>query len=133
LPESSWGQGGHWQVWLNNDTEWMWPIIHKAEKTMQKLASKADVKNNIDDLTKRALKQASRELLLLESSDWPFLVTTGQAKDYAVDRFKEHDERFNSLVSMIQSGHVEESKVAQIESIDNCFPEVQPKNFGSVN
>jgi 1,4-alpha-glucan branching enzyme len=133
LPESSWGSGGHWQVWLNNDTEWMWPIIHKAEKTMQKLAANVDVKNNIDDLTKRALKQASRELLLLESSDWPFLVTTGQAKDYAVDRFKEHDERFNSLVSMIQSGHVEESKVSQIESIDNCFPDVQPKNFASHN
>ena len=25
LPESSWGSGGHWQVWLNADTEWMWP------------------------------------------------------------------------------------------------------------
>jgi len=129
LPESSWGQGGHWQVWLNNDTEWMWPIIHQAEKTMQNLIQKIDVTNNIDDLTKRALKQASRELLLLESSDWPFLVTTGQAKQYAVERFKEHDERFQSLVAMIQSGKVKESEVARYESIDNCFPEVQPRNF----
>jgi 1,4-alpha-glucan branching enzyme len=129
LPESSWGQGGHWQVWLNNQTEWMWPIIHSAENDMQQLASNAVSKNNGDDLTKRALRQASRELLLLESSDWPFLVTTGQAKDYAVERFNEHGERFQSLVAMLKSGQIDESKVALYESIDNCFPEVQPRYF----
>mgnify|MGYP006137796001 CR=1 FL=1 len=38
-----------------------------------------------------------RELLLLQSSDWPFLVTTGQAKEYATQRFNEHVARFNEL------------------------------------
>ncbi len=129
LPESSWGSGGHWQVWLNNQTEWMWPIINDAEQTMQKIALNYDSNNGVDHLTKRAIQQASRELLLLESSDWPFLVTTGQAKDYAVERFNEHKDRFTSLVDMIQSGKVEEAKVSQIESIDNCFPDVAPHSF----
>ena len=43
------------------------------------------------------LNQAARELLLVQSSDWPFLVTTGQAKDYAVKRFNEHVERFEAM------------------------------------
>ena len=32
IPESSWGQGGHFYVWMNHLTEWMWPIIHSCEK-----------------------------------------------------------------------------------------------------
>jgi len=48
------------------------------------------------------LKQAARELLLLESSDWPFLVTTGQAKDYGIERFNSHLERFNGLAEMAE-------------------------------
>lgn len=127
LPESSWGAGGHWQVWLNNDTEWMWPIINDAEKTMQKLVAQHAGGNG--GLLNRALKQASRELLLLESSDWPFLVTTGQAKEYAVDRFNGHSQRFKELVEMISSGKIEEAKVSELESIDNCFPEVSPQAF----
>jgi 1,4-alpha-glucan branching enzyme len=126
LPESSWGAGGHWQVWLNNDTEWMWPIINESERTMQELALQ---QTSNGALSTRAFNQAARELFLLESSDWPFLVTTGQAKQYAIERFNEHHERFKSLVGMINSGQIEESKLAEIEDIDNCFPEVSKSMF----
>lgn len=125
LPQSSWGSGGHWQVWLNNETEWMWPIIHECEHAMEDL-SRLPQK---DSLTKRALEQAARELLLLESSDWPFLVTTGQAKDYAVERFNGHVERFRELVAMLRSGQIDEAKLHGVEEIDNCFPEVSAASF----
>jgi len=131
LPESSWGSGGHWQVWLNNDTEWMWPIIHDAEKTMEILVRKAQSSNGngSNSLSKRALNQAAREILLLQSSDWPFLVTTGQAKDYAIERFNAHNDRFLTLVKMLKSGHYEEAEIADIENTDNCFPDVKPEYF----
>jgi 1,4-alpha-glucan branching enzyme len=125
LPQSSWGSGGHWQVWLNNSTEWMWPIIHECEHTMEEMAQHAH-KNG---LIERAIKQMSRELLLLESSDWPFLITTGQAKNYAVERFNGHVDRFRELVGMIRSGKVDEARLAAIEDIDNCFPDVALANF----
>lgn len=127
LPQSSWGSGGHWQVWLNNDTEWMWPIIHEAEHTMEQLAKEHRKSGN--GLLQRALKQAARELLLLESSDWPFLVTTGQAKQYAIERFTAHKERFHTVVDMIRSNSIDEGKLSEIESIDNCFPEVSIQSF----
>jgi 1,4-alpha-glucan branching enzyme len=131
LPESSWGAGGHWQVWKNEDTEWMWPIIHRAEKKMEEIAKehKEDSVNGKDALMKRALSQVTRELLLLESSDWPFLVTTGQAKDYACERFNEHHERFQQLVQMIEAKKIDEAKLSSIEDIDNCFPEATAANF----
>ena len=82
-----------------------------------------------NDLLKRAMKQLARELLLLESSDWPFLVTTGQAKDYAIERFNDHNERFQTLAKMISSGQLNEAKIAEMEDIDNCFPEIKPEDF----
>ena len=75
IPESSWGQGGHFYVWNNNLTEWMWPIIHGCEKRMSAIADEYD-KVPEDKLMQRALAQLARENLLLQSSDWPFLITT---------------------------------------------------------
>lgn len=121
LPESSWGAGGHYQVWYNNETEWMWPIIHNAERAMAELAR--DNQGASGQLS-RALKQAARELILMQSSDWPFLITTGQAKQYAVQRFNEHHQRFQEIVEMIRGNSVNEQRVAEIEEIDNCFPDI---------
>lgn len=123
LPESSWGAGGHYQVWFNNQTEWMWPIIHSAEQTMQQLVRE---RQGATGTMGRALRQATRELVLLQSSDWPFLITTGQAKQYAVQRFNEHHKRFHELVEMIRSGNVDEAVLVEIEGTDNCFPGIDP-------
>ena len=62
----------------------MWPVIHEAERRMEELVAAYP---NATGIQKEVLNQAARELLLLESSDWPFLVTTGQAKEYAIERF----------------------------------------------
>ncbi|MBX9720006.1 MAG: DUF1957 domain-containing protein [Candidatus Obscuribacterales bacterium] len=121
LPESSWGAGGHYQVWYNNETEWMWPIIHSAEKSMEELVRQHPT---ADGQMGRALRQAARELVLLQSSDWPFLITTGQAKQYAVQRFNEHHVRFQEIIEMIRANAVNEARVAEIEEIDNCFPDI---------
>jgi 1,4-alpha-glucan branching enzyme len=119
LPESSWGAGGHFQVWYNNETEWMWPIIHDCEQEMARLEAQY---RGGTALEQRALNQAVRELLLLQSSDWPFLVTTGQAYQYAKDRFNEHAERFSEIAKMIRTGSIDEGRLHAIEDIDNCFP-----------
>jgi 1,4-alpha-glucan branching enzyme len=39
LPVSSWGANGDFSVWLNPDTEWMWPLIHGAERRMEELVA----------------------------------------------------------------------------------------------
>ncbi|HEY9758576.1 MAG TPA: 1,4-alpha-glucan branching protein domain-containing protein [Oculatellaceae cyanobacterium] len=127
IPQSSWGSGGHWQVWLNNETEWMWPLIHDAEVAMEDIAEAN--KNNSNALTQRALKQAARELVLLQSSDWPFLVTTGQAKQYAVERFNQHVERFKNLVEMLRFNKLDEAKIAEYEDVDNPFPTISASDF----
>lgn len=127
LPESSWGQGGHFWVWQNHQTEWMWTIIHSAEYRMEALA-----KNNInesDPLKLRVLNQAARELVLLQSSDWPFLITTWQARDYATDRFLEHKDHFEKLASMIENNQIDETFLQYAEDKDNPFSHIDFKLY----
>lgn len=123
LPEGSWGSGGTHYTWDNPATEWMWEPIHNAERRMERLADhhRADW----DNVPQRAvLNQAARELLLLESSDWPFLVTTGQARQYAVQRFIQHNQRFDALARSVENGIPDEDAAALWWELDHVFPDI---------
>jgi 1,4-alpha-glucan branching enzyme len=132
LPESSWGSGGNHFTWLNQDTEWMWPIIHGAERRIEFLVAKYP---EATEEQAKVLNQAVRELLLLQSSDWPFLVTTGQAKEYASQRFTEHVDRFDALADILERGGemtVEESEMlAALSERDNPFPSIDYHSFAA--
>jgi len=137
IPESSWGQQGTHFVWLNTATEWMWPLIHGAERHMEKLVALYPEADKLNANTKMVLEQAARELLLLESSDWPFLVTTGQARDYAEERFNSHLERFNKLAQALEAAHGEQvdveivSEAHQYFELDNPFPNIDWAAFAN--
>ena len=130
LPESSWGSGGNHFTWLNVDTEWMWPSIHDAERRMEELVDRFP---NEGGQIRELLNQAGRELLLLQSSDWPFLVTTGQAKEYASQRFSDHVDRFNSLASIAERGDgittEETAMLTALAERDNPFPGIDYRVF----
>ena len=70
------------------------------------------------------LNQAARELLLLESSDWPFLVTTGQAREYAIQRFTSHIERFERLIASVEEGRPDRALAEELWELDKVFPDV---------
>lgn len=118
---SSWGEEGYWRVWLNDSNEWIYPHLQVAQDRMTKLAQKF---LNPDLLTERALKQAARELLLAQASDWPFILRTGTSPDYARKRVKDHLCRFIALHEQLTSTQVNESYLSHIESLDNIFPDV---------
>jgi 1,4-alpha-glucan branching enzyme len=100
LPEGSWGEGGDHRVWLNRDTEWTWDRFYSAEREWVDQLQQGDGGNA--ELG-RVLAQASRELLLLQASDWQFLITTGAARDYAERRVAEHYAEFKRLSEMAHS------------------------------
>ena len=126
LPEGSWGAGGNHFVWDNADTHWIWPIIHRAESRMgQTVIANLEASEEV----KIVLNQAGRELLLLQSSDWPFLITTGQANEYAIQRFKQHHERFGQLVDSVDSGSPNTELAGQLWEIDKIFPEIDFRWF----
>jgi 1,4-alpha-glucan branching enzyme len=126
LPESSWGAGGNHFVWDNSETHWMWAPIHEAEARMESLANKY-TDPSADE--KAVLDQAAREALLLESSDWPFLVTTGQAREYAIQRFSQHLERFNKLASSLEMNKPDVAFAEEMWELDKVFPDIDYRDF----
>jgi 1,4-alpha-glucan branching enzyme len=126
LPESSWGAGGNHFTWDNGETRWMWGPIHEAEARMEALARRHSDPSPDE---KAVLNQAARELLLLESSDWPFLVTTGQAREYAIQRFSQHVERFNKLAGSLESRQPDADLAAELYELDKVFVDIDYRWF----
>ncbi len=100
LPEGSWGEGGYHYIWLNKDTEWTWRHIYPDEFKMRDLARKFH--NSTDERLIFMLKQLARELVLLQSSDWQFLISTISARDYAEMRVLLHHENFTRIAEIVE-------------------------------
>jgi 1,4-alpha-glucan branching enzyme len=131
LEEGSWGKSGTNEVWLNPDTAWTWTHIYPAEAKVREIAS-----GNLwqdGGLGERIAKQLCRELLLLESSDWQFLITTEAAADYATKRFNTHLDQFRSVSAawdqFAAGGALKpetEARLEEIEERDNIFADIDP-------
>ncbi len=129
IPEGSWGDGGDHRVWLNDRTWWTWPEIHRAEQRFFQLLFSADT---ADRLEQRVLRQMAREKLLLEASDWQFLITTDSAVDYAVQRFGEHRNQFWHLVAFVEhlrsGGELDAEQMQELEALEamnRLFPDLR--------
>ena len=81
-------------------------------------------------LQQRALRQAARELLLAQSSDWPFILKTGTSPEYARHRVTEHLSRFSRLYEQLLEGRVDRAWLARLELQDDIFPELDYRYFG---
>lgn len=123
---SSWGNKGYWEVWLEGSNSWIYPHLHLAAQRMIELAR--DYKD-CSGLTDRAMKQAARELLLAQSSDWAFIMKTGTMVPYAVKRTKDHILRFTRLHDQIRSGNIDERFLANCEWRDNIFPNIHWRHY----
>jgi len=128
LSASSWGEDGYYKVWLNEANAWMYPHQHLAEARMTLLADSHHAPN---DLTRRALNQAARELLLAQSSDWAFQIFQGTTVEYAARRFRSHIRRFNLLADAVEQNSIDETQLIEIESRDNLFAEIDYRHYRS--
>ncbi|MBI5683528.1 MAG: DUF1957 domain-containing protein [Verrucomicrobia bacterium] len=116
---SSWGYKGHNEVWLNAANDWIYRHLHAAADHMVELAGHFPA---ADGPTRRALNQAARELLLAQSSDWAFIMTSGSMVPYAIRRTKEHLLRFQRLYEMVKENRIYEEWLGEVEDRDNIFP-----------
>ena len=126
--QSSWGDKGYGEVWLNSGNDWIVRHQHRAEERMVTLATRH---RSADGLLRRALNQAARELLLAQASDWAFLMTVGTAVPYAHRRFKEHIARFSRLADGIEGGSIDETALADAESKDTIFQEIDYRAYAT--
>lgn len=123
---SSWGYKGYCEVWLEGSNDWLYRHLHAAADRMIELAKRYPQSTG---LLERALKQAARELLLAQSSDWAFIMKTQTMVEYAVQRTKQHLLNFNDLYSQIVHNHIDEAFLAELEGKNNIFPDIDYKLY----
>ncbi len=134
IPEGSWGENNNHDVWINEQNKWTWEFIYNDELKLHNLLKEINL-DNLSEIPKRVLTQALRELMLLQSSDWQFLIHTLSAKDYAEQRFFYHHSDFNKLCDIAQNiiaNKVEISSedllyLEEVESRDSVFAELDLK------
>lgn len=141
--ESSWGDKGYLEVWIDKNNSWIYPHLHAAARRMTNLARERyavgqplRLPNTVPAgdapaLQNRVLKQLARELLLAQSSDWAFLMRSGTAREYATQRTLNHLSRFNQLHDQSVAGKIDEKFLAECESRDNLFPNLNWRYYCS--
>jgi 1,4-alpha-glucan branching enzyme len=95
----SWGEGGDFRMWANQATSWIWKLEQSASRRFDALDAHLQ-RGAGEPLFERLRAQSLRELLLLQASDWPFLISTGGALDYAELRVREHAAEFDRLIEL---------------------------------
>lgn len=130
---SSWGAKGYSEVWLNPSNDYIHKHLHTACDRMCELARmfpnepKNSVKWNM-------LNQCARELLLMQSSDWLFIITNGTMVDYAKKRIKDHVGRFTKMYYLLKNNEdlIKRDELnkenmdflKEIQKMDCIFPDV---------
>ncbi|HEX5963750.1 MAG TPA: 1,4-alpha-glucan branching protein domain-containing protein [Gemmatimonadales bacterium] len=127
LPWGSWGANGDSSMWLSDRTAWTWERLWPLEQAFWDAAPNALASPG----ARPVLAQAARELLLAQSSDWQFIISTGAAADYAEKRFREHCEDAEKLIAALGSSREGDLAAAQglaeeLYRRDHLFPNVLP-------
>lgn len=120
-PTCSWGWKGYGETWLSGANDWIYRHLHRATLRMTELAERYQGHNG---LTERALKQAARELLLAQSSDWAFIMHTETMVPYAIKRTRDHLGNFTRLYEDLREGVLDEGWLHSLESANNIFPDI---------
>ncbi len=111
---SSWGAGGYGEVWVGPKTGWSWRHVHHATRYIAWLVRKY---RHADGHVGTALDQAIREALLLQSSDWNFILKTGTQTEYADARIRMHTHRLRHLGHMVQKGEIGDEDARWISDV----------------
>ena len=116
---SSWGGGGYAEVWLNGKNDVIQPFLSDIASVLIDIC-----KNGINRVKyPEVLNQGARELILAQSSDWPFMLTTGQAVSYAERRVKAHLVRAKRCILMaVGEEPLDYAWFNDISGKDNIFP-----------
>jgi 1,4-alpha-glucan branching enzyme len=133
LPEGSWGEGGDHRVWVNDRIAWMWEIEYRCEALFGKLTFNLPWRERKDLRT--ILEKVGRELLLLQASDWPFVISRHQAVDYGIKRFMQHVSRLESMADIAETlasdskylgklSPVEKLEIQDADVHDEVFPKI---------
>ncbi len=124
IAEGSWGEAGDFRMWLNPRTLWTWERLWEIERRFWSVA-----RRHVNDLrAEPLLSQAAREMVLAQSSDWQFIISTGAVGDYAEERFLGHAGSAETLIGFLEqppeTWDGAADALAASRRKNDCFPDV---------
>ncbi|WP_050436251.1 glycoside hydrolase family 57 protein [Chondromyces crocatus] len=100
---STWGEGGFGTVWIGQRTARLWRHVHHAEGPVRAAVQRVRALGE-EGVRGAAVDQAVRELLLLQASDWAFMIDRGEMTSYAEARVRTHVIRSRRLAEFASRG-----------------------------
>jgi 1,4-alpha-glucan branching enzyme len=120
MPAGTWGRGGDFQVWWNEHTVPYWREVNATELAIEKFEERRDA------IPPRLFAALERQALLLQSSDWPFLIDNEVSRDYADARIAGHVRDFWRLARMADDGTADDAFLDELDDRDRVFaPELE--------
>jgi len=119
-PEAaSWSDDGYSSQWTEGGNAWVWRHIGKAAQRMIELAERFPNENGLKE---RALNQAAREVLLAQSSDWPFLMRAEASAGFARAQLEDSLTNFTRIYDMLSRNAIATEWLTRLEKRNNIFP-----------
>lgn len=117
--KSTWGINGYFEEWVNGNNDWLYPAIYEMVEILKKRINQKWEKEK-----KEIILLMIKEIMLAQSSDWPFIISSGTTVEYAVNRIKTHVKRFFELNAMLESGKIEKNKLKYYMWVDKIFDNI---------
>ncbi|UCG77858.1 MAG: DUF1957 domain-containing protein, partial [Nitrospirota bacterium] len=130
LPQaSSWGHKGYSETWINPNNDWMIRRIYRATDHFIRTAE--EMKDEMDANIVKGLNMAARELMLLQSSDWSFMMNNGISEEYVKSRITDHYNAVNELLLMVNDRRVDHAYLERMTASSGKFTDVDFRLFCS--
>jgi 1,4-alpha-glucan branching enzyme len=134
LPTGTWGANGDYTMWLSELVAWTWERLWPLEERFWDLAADA----RASPAAHPVLAAAARQMLLAQSSDWQFIISTGHVADYAVRRFVGHCEDAERLLGVLAregdlSLEAGQRLADELDQRDQLFPDIMPAIAAALN
>jgi 1,4-alpha-glucan branching enzyme len=123
---SSWGANGYSETWLDASNDWLYRHAIRSLKRMTELAERFP-----DDtgLKERALNQAAREILLMQSSDWAGMLYSQKNATYARNQIEGSLRNFTTIYESLGSNYISTEWLTGLERCHNIFPAINYRVF----
>jgi 1,4-alpha-glucan branching enzyme len=123
---SSQGFNGYGETWLGVTNDWMYRHVFRALERMIELAERFP-----DDtgLKERALNQAAREILLVQSSDWPGMLYRQESSGLARSSIEDALRNFTTIYEALGSNYISTEWLTGLERRHSIFPHINYRIF----
>ncbi|WP_152394814.1 1,4-alpha-glucan branching protein domain-containing protein [Paenibacillus guangzhouensis] len=132
IPFCSWGRNGYAEVWLGQENDWIYRLLHQAEdRLLHTLQHHSTNLWGHTAVAERVLNQSIRELMLAQSSDWAFIMDAKTVPTYAAARTEHHLKQFHELIDMMEHRFYDVESLERMEHHAACLTSVHYELYTS--